>query len=312
MIFAYIFVTLIALAQGTTPTSYFDFTGAISSITIPSWCNSIRAYMWGAGGQSYGYGAGGVGGAAAYIEGLLAVTPGETLSVLVGQSGTPEGSFGGGGPAACCSGGGGRSAIRRDNEDVVTAGGGGGADGDTDGAGGSASSYCTDTIQLVSFQGGSVGSVRGGGIMSQACGGDGHHGGGGTQTMGGCSQNEVGSKYQGGSGWAEAGGGGGYYGGGGGHFGHGGGGGSSYMALLADFGLSQSALSNSGNCNGNHSRHYVATACGGADQNGRIAIEFLSSPSGQSTSAPSAPNAICPHGYHSVNHQCEKCHPDGY
>lgn len=108
--------------------------------------------MWGAGGL------GSTAGNGAYVEGILDVTPGQQLSLTVGQRGDRTQSYGGGGV-----GGGGRSAIRYlgASDDIVTAGGGGGGI-----FGGSATAYDPSTNQML------VTSYRGGNdIMTTECSG---------------------------------------------------------------------------------------------------------------------------------------------
>ena len=177
--------------------------------------------LWGAGGGSSISPAGGgtqTGGAGACLTGTLLVTPGETLTIIVGQagcnhtvsSGTRYGGGGapGGGPdRGYSSSGGGRSAIRRSTTDVVTVGaGGGGRQGTPGGAGG---------------------ITTGGAGTNNATGG--------TQSAGGGGNNQ-GSLYTGANGAQDnsAGGGAGYYGGGaGGQDQNGAGGSSLYSNLLS-------------------------------------------------------------------------------
>lgn len=161
--------------------------------------------MWGAGGGATGGGGG-------YTVGTILVTPGQVLTVIVGQAGfasLSNSTYGGGGSSAYLfeGSGGGRSAIRNaSGVELLTAGaGGGGAYGTIGGAGGGSS--------------GEAGNHPIGGT-------------GGTQTAGG--NNPVnfatpGFHYRGGSGFLGGGpgGGSGWYGGGGG-YGTAGGGGSGY------------------------------------------------------------------------------------
>ena len=104
----------------------FRFTGTVQLITLPnhSWVSQMWVYIWGAGGGSGSFQY--IGGGGAYVEGLLNVTPGQTLHVIVGQGGgfhSTSRTFGGGGSAAHT--GGGRSAIQFPlGTDIVTAGGG--------------------------------------------------------------------------------------------------------------------------------------------------------------------------------------------
>lgn len=118
----------------------FDFTGAGQSFVVPAGVTSIEVIGWGGGGagtdSAYPASGGGAGFATSFS---IAVTPAETLSVVVGGGGTVGGSstFGGGGgggstgnPAGLhWSGGagGGRSAVRRGSADLWAAPGGGGA-----------------------------------------------------------------------------------------------------------------------------------------------------------------------------------------
>mmetsp|Transcript_6787 Transcript_6787/g.9485 ORF Transcript_6787/g.9485 Transcript_6787/m.9485 type:complete len:680 (+) Transcript_6787:417-2456(+) len=285
----------------------FQHTGTLQSVTVPSGVSAIYVYMWGAGGANItmllgtapnrhveGY----PGGAGAYVEGTLPVTPGSSLAVLVGGGGrlfnvsdgaAHQGSFGGGGgcfqnnadPSNCqsydycfCAGGGGRSAIQLNGEDVLTAGGGGG--GGWYGQGGAATSYSNGRIQTTSF-------TSGYGVSTSSCTHF-YDAGGGSNTTGGCGHPHYGMKYQGGaSTFGGGGGGGGYFGGGGGQGGHGGGGGggggSSYLNRLTSFSLSESGSISGQYCNGQYSSYFNATSCGkGNGQNGLVVITLLYSP----------------------------------
>jgi len=120
----------------------YNYTGSDQTFVVPAGITSIDVEMWGggggggnAGGWSYGF----EGGNGGYTKGTLAVTPGQSLTVMVGAGGTngsivnTNPSYGGGG-RSCNTGsdcryggqGGGRSAIRYSSADVITAGGGGG------------------------------------------------------------------------------------------------------------------------------------------------------------------------------------------
>jgi len=218
-------------AAACTPGSQvFTATGADQTFTVPDGCDYVTARLWGAGGGgSTGAGAyahrshGGGGG---FATGSLSVTPGETLTVIVGEGGggsddTGFTPYGGGTPATGYQGGGGgggRSAIRRagGTEEITAGGGGGGGYGDTATAGAPG------------------GALIGGAPTS------GHDGGPGTPTGGGApgagaTLGAAGAAYQGGAGasWC-GGGGGGYFGGAGGSFTSGveagsGGGGAGYV-----------------------------------------------------------------------------------
>ena len=170
--------------------------------------------MWGAGG---GGGLSGGGGAGCYVQGVLTVIPGETLTIVVGEGGgNKQRSFGktyggggqGGGPDngrsdTPASQGGGRSAIVRSSTDLVTAAAGGGGRGGRGGRG-----------RLVTGENGTGAAT------------------GGTQSAGGTNNGAI---YSGGNANQDnsAGGGAGYYGGGGGGQDQAGGGGSSLTSNLS-------------------------------------------------------------------------------
>ncbi len=238
-----------ASANGTLATAFptvtvFNYTGADQSYTVPAGVTSITVKMWGAGGGGGyfgGWAAGFSGGAGGFTQGVIAVTGGQVLTVMVGGGGlggntaNNANSYGGG--SRSCNGGtdcryggqgGGRSAIRVGGVDILTAGGGGGG-----GASRNAS--------LASYGG------AGGGIVGQDGSNDQYnygHGMGGSQIAGGsgstaCTNNGfAGSQYLGGLNASQAyggSGGGGWYGGGGGGYLEsntmaGGGGGSGYIS----------------------------------------------------------------------------------
>jgi hypothetical protein len=251
-------------------TNVFTYQGYVENITVPEGVRALHVYMWGASG-------GMAGGNGAYVEGLLPVSAGQQLKVIVGQAGSLGGSraFGGGG-YGMFGGGGGRSAIQIENEDVVTAGGGGGN------FGGHATSYMNGAIQNVSNRGDNIAMTT-----EALC----DYGGGGSVTAGGqaatcLADAQPGSKYQGGDtplyvkGINGGGGGGGYYGGGAGHLG--GGGGSSYLYNLISYHMSGTSLE-FGICAGTHSKYYstCSSSCGTYDteygyvQNGCVVIELV-------------------------------------
>jgi len=223
----------------------FNFTGADQTYTVPNGVTQLLLKIWGAAGGG-GDGADGHtprGGSGAFVEAILSVTPGEVLTVVVGEGGwtgpevgTPLTSYGNGGTtgntplsthAAFTPGGfgGGLSGIA--NSDKTTwfaiAGGGGGASRGPKGAGGGG--------------GHPSGLVAGNGYGSDSGSGSGR-GGGGTQTAGGSggtggrlANGQAGSALTGGntaSSVAGAGGAGWFGGGAGAGFYNGGGGGSSY------------------------------------------------------------------------------------
>jgi hypothetical protein len=192
----------------------YTYTGSNQSFVVPSGVTSVNVYIWGAGG---GAGLGGGGGAGCYVQGVLPVIPGETLTIVVGQGGGNKAralgkSYGGGGAGGGPDGGrsdipssqgGGRSAIVRSSTDLVTAAAGGGGRGGRGGRG-----------RLVTGENG-TGSATGG-----------------TQTAGGTNN---GGLYIGGDANQDnsAAGGSGYYGGGGGGQDQAGGGGSCLTSNLA-------------------------------------------------------------------------------
>jgi hypothetical protein len=195
----------------------YTYTGSNQSFVVPLGVTSVNVYMWGAGG---GAGLGGGGGAGCYVQGVLTVTPGETLTIVVGQGGGNKASsfgktYGGGGAGGgldngrsdiVSSQGGGRSAIVRSSTDLVTAAAGGGGRGGRGGRG-----------RLVTGENGTGAAT------------------GGSQTAGGTNNGAI---YSGGNANQDnsAGGGAGFYGGGGGGQDQAGGGGScltSNLSLLA-------------------------------------------------------------------------------
>ena len=189
----------------------FSYTGSNQTYVVPSGAISLTVYIWGAGGGGgFGPGGGGSGGGAgAYVEGNLTVTPGSSLTIIVGQGGSYNGAgtFGAGGASASSQGyvggtasGGGRSAIQLSGTELVNAGGGGG------GANAGNGGYANFSPTINSGAG-----YSGTGLNS---------GSGGTQTAGGTKGTNAfavatdGSSLQGGIGGG--GGGGGFFGGGGG------------------------------------------------------------------------------------------------
>jgi hypothetical protein len=244
-------ITISARVKPTLQTITFTYTGANQTFQVPSTITpaSVTVYMWGAGGG----GNTNYGGAGTMVQGILPVTPGESLTIVVGQGGTIDGSttFGGGGagggnmtggsaPGIGYSGngfpqnagsGGGRSAIQRGGtaptNDIVVAGGGGGGTYFSSDRGGSATFSGTANSGAGGLPGLGGTQTAGG-----AGGGTGFYGQGlgGSRGIGGDTYNT--NVYNGGGG-----GGGGYYGGGAGGTnggdGAGGGGGSSLTGGLS-------------------------------------------------------------------------------
>lgn len=179
----------------------------VQTFTVPAGVTSITAEMWGAGGG----GKTGLGGGGGYAKGDIAVTPGQILTITVGEGGSlnyvASHTIGGGGYTSLDAGngggsGGGRSSIAVGGVDLITAGGGGG--------GGS----------FVNNPGGAGGGTTGG----DGTGAPNHYGRGGTASAGGAGGTGTGgtsisgAQYLGGraptNNYTGGGGGGGWYGGG--------------------------------------------------------------------------------------------------
>ena len=243
-----------AYATNTAGTAYgpqkgvvvYGYTGAAQTLTVPTAVTQLQVECWGAQGWS-GATAGGLGG---YAKALVAVTPGDTANVYVGQQGQGVGAttnttgptaFNGGGAGAnraagnAMGGGGGASDVRLGGSGlanrIVVAGGGG---------------SCDDYANVAGGAGGGSAGATGSGV------GTGYGPGtGGTQSVGGAGA-LTGALGLGGSATAAliasvsdryAGGGGGYYGGGLGQE-AGGGGGSGYTGGVSPYTTSGTAMSN--------------------------------------------------------------------
>ncbi len=229
-----------------TPSTY-NMTGSTQTYVVPAGVTSINVWLYGGAGGDGGSpnGTFSVGGTGGVTMGILSVTPGESLTVVVGGGGGNgavnvggAGGYGGGGAGGVYGGGtfpygggggGGASQILNGATELAIAAGGGGAGGEA----------------LSTMVGG-----NGGGTIGNTGGVSGYGdvaGTGGTQSTGGTggvsaggSNGSNGNSLVGGNGGANynyaggGGGGGGYYGGGGGSsgvnsFGAGGGGGSSLV-----------------------------------------------------------------------------------
>ena len=215
----------------------FSYTGADQTFTAPANVYAVVAYIWGAGGGSGGSGQ--PGGAGAFAQVIVPVTPGQAYTIIVGQGGitSSTATYGGGGLGSIgnARAGGGRSAIRYSSVDIVTLGAGGGAGQDSGSTGGmanwsplvnSGAGYPSTAAQNAAIVSGKGGTQTAGGAGGAAMGGLGvqYNGGAGGLNYGG----------SGGVSPAPTGGGGsGYYGGGGGgggpYYCTGGGGGSSLL-----------------------------------------------------------------------------------
>jgi len=211
----------LGIAYPSSPTT-FSYTGADQTYTVPAGVTRIRVKVWGGGGMHY-FGSGAFGGGFSYGE--LAVSPGDTIKVMVGSAGRQSTSvlgaqYGGGG-----AGGTGTST-------KVT---GAGLSGVFD----TTVSFANALLIAGGAGGCSYGAAAsggyGGGSSGAAGSAPGSNGGGGTQIAGGAAGSTAvaGSALTGGTAGTEAsacaGGGGGYYGGGGSGNDGVGGGGSGYI-----------------------------------------------------------------------------------
>ena len=218
----------------TQTTITFDFTGSAQSWVVPAGVTQVQFDARGAqGGGAYWTGPSATsgtaaGGLAGRVTGVLAVTPGETLSLYVGGTGDSSsaascagstarlGGWNGGGSGGWCAGaGGGASDIRQSGQTlanrVVVAAGGGGA------AGGS----CSEAGYVGNLGGDGGGTTGASGITGKCYNSDGGPGKGATPSGGGaggggCQPGGAGGLGVGGVGGTKyaSGGGGGYYGGG--------------------------------------------------------------------------------------------------
>ena len=150
----------------------FNTEGA-TSWTVPAGVSSITVKAWGGGGGGGGGGAstaGAAGGGAGFAQATLNVTPGESLSIYVGDAGDRgrnSNSYTGGGGQ-----GGGYSGVKRGSTQLIIAAGGGGGGGGDNASGTAAGA------------GGAGGGTSGGagGPSDTAIGG-----GGGTPSAGGAA-----------------------------------------------------------------------------------------------------------------------------
>ncbi len=237
----------------------FDYIGTTQTWIVPANVTKITVELYGAagGGQTGGEGIQGVGPALAgqggYVKGDVVVTPGETLTLVLGGSpgtstrvsagsnGGATGGAGGGGISPALEpgfGGGGMTEIRRGATKLAVAGGGGGGGGGfsiNGSKGGNGGGTAGSSPGSGGGNGGGAGTTGAGGSAGSA-GTSGAAGNAGTSGNGG-GGGSGGSTMAGGGG-----GGGGYFGGGGGGsaaapttngitgWGGGGGGGASYSA----------------------------------------------------------------------------------
>jgi hypothetical protein len=121
-------------------TEVFDYTGVDQAWTVPDGVTEVTVKVWAAaGGGSNAEGYTHPGGAGGYVEGLVMVSPGTTLTILVGEGGPisssgvfnayPNGGLPGDRGGYGAGGGGGRSAVLEGATQLIVAGAGGGAGG---------------------------------------------------------------------------------------------------------------------------------------------------------------------------------------
>jgi len=220
----------------------FSSNGGTQYYTVPAGVTSVRVKVWAGGGAAASGPSGPVGGGGGYVQGDIAVTAGQSLTINVGEGGrgwNGDEGFGGnafpagGNGANSGGGGGGRSEVFYGSAGLIAGGGGasGYSFGGTGGNGGPGGFYGTagedgkDSCNGVNNNvGGGGGTISGGGAGGYGSGNTGHSGG---YNFGGNQNN---ASIPGGAG------GDGYYGGGAGGSGNtgcgdaggGGGGGCSY------------------------------------------------------------------------------------
>lgn len=210
----------------------FDATGAEVEWTVPAGVNYLKAYVFGASGAGGRYSTFIASGAGGYSEGVMSVTPGETLRIRTGMGGRfPErvadgdainagglGGWPGGGAGSYGDtfggGGGGYSGVFRDDgTPIIIAGGGGGAAGWTrvgGGGGGAAGQDVVGATGGTQSAGGTSGGSGTSGSMYQGADADSGNrtapteldsGGGGGGYYGGGASNIDGGGGAGGSGY---------------------------------------------------------------------------------------------------------------
>jgi len=167
-------------------------TAGNGSYQVPSGVTTVTVKAWGGGGGggvgSGSSGSGGNGGGSGFAQADITVTPGETLSVVVGNGGTAGANTNNAGN------GGGYSAVQRSSTFLVQAGGGGGGGGARGtGTGGSGGAGGCSAASCAAGNGGS-GTSGGGGAGS------------GTNASGGTAGTAGGSGVAGAAGIANAGG----------------------------------------------------------------------------------------------------------
>jgi len=193
------------VVQPPTPDTSFSYTGSLQSLEIPTGVTSVRIEATGAmGGNETACIACSQGGRGALVSGEFAVTPGETLQIIVGQKGSDHPIVAGGGGASfvakgsmgfsdftaanlllIAGGGGGALVVGSGQSSTVfqttSTGPGGSNGGNNGGGGGSAGSDGEDGSFAQGGRAAINGAAGGGGAANGGFGG----GGGGYQSGGG-------------------------------------------------------------------------------------------------------------------------------
>lgn len=248
ILIVFLFSSLHVAAQNSTT---FLYSGGVQYYVAPIGIDTVHIECWGAQGGKSAPTGNNQGGRGAYTSGIFAVTPGDTLVIIVGGKG-----FNGTGNASNIGGGGGGGSFVIHNNGyipmIIAAGGGGGSfqnnatgqPGQADvNAGGGA--YNTVTVGQGGYTDNGVSGGNGGGgggWFSDGAGNNwctpaGMQGGNGGTSFAGPGQNGDGGYGGGGAAYNGGGGGGGYTGGGGGGWSTGGGGGGSYNTGLNQLNL---------------------------------------------------------------------------
>lgn len=241
----------------------FNYTGSIQTFVVPSGVTTLEVECIGAEGGN-GNQATSPAGLGAFVAGDITVTPGETLEIIVGQSGVTgtSGLHGGGG-------GGGTFVIRQSgNTPLVIAGGGGGGSYQASTPGFDAS------ISTTAGAGGYTSpNIGDGGFTDNGGGGGTGAGGGGWNSSGQSNNWASGGILQGGPGGTTAYSGQGGYGGGGASY-HGGGGGGGYSGGSGG----TYTIGGGGGASYNTGTNQVMTA-GVGSGNGQVVLTYGSSSS---------------------------------
>ena len=162
------YVTPVGFYTCTTDTIY-NYTGSLQTFVVPAGVTSVNIEVLGAQGGSVNITCTAAGGLGAQMIGDFAVTPGEVLTILVGQQGFTNGQDGGGG--------GGSFVVNSLNDPLIIAGGGGGATNNINACGGGVLNGIDATITTDGTASGN--GVVAGGTAGNGGGASGGSGGGG-------------------------------------------------------------------------------------------------------------------------------------